>query len=225
MFGLIATFKKLFRNLFGLVNDAADQVGDAGREARQILREYENKISEAENSLVDVEATYEILLDKKTKAEAEVNKWVTSAKAAVAKGDDVLARDCLNAKSGAAQQLVLIQTQLDIIEPQVTTLNARIDELKQEAQKMSYNVDSIQVRSDIAKATSKAATVISGIGSGSLTSEMQSLNDRVDKDEARSKVLMKKADASGNKSLEARVDQLTAVTSIEDELAALKAGN
>lgn len=217
-------FGKLWRFITGKTNDAIDKVAnDAGTEARQIQREYASQIATAESSLIDVKATYEVLQGKKTTAEAEVKKWADAAQVAVNRDDDALARECLEAKKRAATQLGLIQDQIDAMEPQLTALEERIDELQAESNAMANEVDVIQATSDVNKASQKAAATLTGIGSKNLKGDFQSVRDRVAKDSARTKAVTERADKNSGKALEKKVAALTTASSVDDELAALKA--
>ena len=44
------------RTLKGLLNDAAESVQDPSRDSRQIVRELDESISKAENSLIEIQA-------------------------------------------------------------------------------------------------------------------------------------------------------------------------
>src|ERR1700735_3444902 len=44
------------RTLKGLLNDAADSVQDPSRDSRQIVRELDESIAKAENSLIEIQA-------------------------------------------------------------------------------------------------------------------------------------------------------------------------
>lgn len=214
-------WKKLTRLVSGNANDALDASFDPGTEARQIVRERAESIATAESALTDVLATYEVLLSKCFHAKKEVDKWQTCAITAVDRDDQQLARDCLEAKRKAQQQVELYEAQIHQIEPQVRALEKQVDDLRAEHQRQVSEVDVIQARSDVSRASQKASETISGIGNSNLSGDFDRIRDTVLKQEAKAKVMADRADQTSGKSLENRVKNLSDTKSVDEELAEL----
>jgi len=219
----MSIFEKIARAVKGTVNDALDKTADAGRDARQIVRDLEDQIGHVQQAMLDVRAENEVLKQKNTKQQAEVDKWANAAAKAVKAGDDNLARECLTKKSEANTLLQTYTDQLAKFQPTVDQLNKHLADLVAKKE-LANRTDLIAARSEMADAQTKAATVISGIGGSSAIADFDKLEDQVAKKEARANAATEMADEQTGKSLDDRVAAL-GNTSIDDELAALKAAH
>ena len=217
----MSLFEKIARTFKGVVNDAVDNTADAGRDARQIVRDLEDQIGKVEQAMLDVRAENEVLKQKRDKQQAEVNKWLTAATKAAAT-DDNLALECLTKKAAATALLQTYTDQLAKFEPTVNQLNQHLLDLRAKKNDLADRTDLIAARSEMADAQTKAATAMSGIGGGSLVTDFNTLEEQVAKKEARAAAAVGMSDEITGKSLEDRVAAL-GNTSIQDELAALKA--
>lgn len=212
---------KLSRTIKGLANDALDSVADAGRDARQIVRELEAQIQQAESALLDVRAEYELMLSGKEKTAQEVARWDSLARQAITGGDDGLARECLARKQQFAATLQRESEQLAQYEPSVRELESRIAELKQQHEAMQQKIELLEARSHMAAAQEKAATAISGIGGDSLIADFDKLEAQVEKQEARASAASSLAQQQKGDDLEQRIKALQH-SDVDDELAKLK---
>jgi phage shock protein A len=218
----MSIFEKLSHTFRGVVNDALDKSADAGRDARQIVRDLEEQIGKVEQAMLDVRAENEVLKQKRDKQQTEVDKWVTASTKAVNAGDDGLARECLTKKAAAVTLLQSYKDQLAKFEPTVQQLNQHLLDLRAKKNELADRTDLIAARSEMADAQTKAATAMSGIGGGSLISDFDKLEEQVAKKEARATAATNMSDEISGKSLDDRVAAL-GNTSINDELAAMKA--
>lgn len=213
---------KLSRTIKGLANDALDAVADPGRDARQIVRELEEQIRQAESALLDVKAEFELMLSGKEKTAQEVARWDALARQAISGGDDSLARECLARKQQFSTTLQRETEQLAQYEPSVRELESRIDELKHKHEEMQQKIELLEARSHMATAQEKAATAISGIGGDSLIADFDKLETQVEKQEARASAASSMAQVQKGEDLEQRVKALQH-SDVDDELAKLKA--
>jgi phage shock protein A len=90
--GFHVAFRLCFAHDQGLLNDAADSVQDPSRDARQIVRELDDSIGRAENSLIEIEAQVATQRSKRDAADDKVKKYEDGAKRALQAGDEALAR-------------------------------------------------------------------------------------------------------------------------------------
>lgn len=218
----MSIFEKISNTLKGVVNDAIDKSADAGRDARQIVRDLEDQIGKVEQAMLDVRAESEVLKQKRDAQQAEVDKWAGASAKAVKAGDDDLARECLIKKASATALLQTYTDQLAKFEPTVKQLNQHLLDLRAKKNDLADRTDLIAARSEMADAQTKAATAMSGIGGSSLVSDFDKLEGQVAKKEARASAAIGMSDEITGKSLDTRVAAL-GNTSIDDELAALKA--
>src|ERR1700687_109555 len=96
---LMSLLDSISRTVKGLLNDAADTVQDPSRDARQIVRELDDSIAKAENSLIEIEAQVATQQSKLDAAAEKVRKYEDGAKRALQAGNETLAREALAAQA------------------------------------------------------------------------------------------------------------------------------
>ena len=211
----------LLHRATGAANDFAEAHQNVGADARQSVRDLEANLTKAEGALVDVRAEGELLKGKREKAQAEVDRWLHAAQNAAGKDDD-LARQCLEKKAAAKVQLDAVDAAIAKFQPTVDALTKHIDEMRAQKDQLANQADLIGVRSEVADVEMHAAEIIGGIGGHgvNLTAAEDALAKKEAKAHAASSII---AEHNGG-DLEAKVAALNASSSIDDELAALKAG-
>lgn len=216
---------KLATQLRGALHDAADSMEDAGRSARQIIRDMDTQIEKAENGLVDVEAEYRMIVAKRDKAKDEVDQYAGYAKKALERQNENLAKEALQDKRKAQGVLDGLQAQVDSFKPTVDGLKAQIQDLRNKRDELNRRTGLIEARSAVADAEDRAATVLGGIGSTtSAISAFDRLEEKVGKKEAKAAAktdLAREKSGASNKDKYAELGKPTD-SSIDDELAELK---
>lgn len=215
-------FDRLSRTLRGLANDALDAASDPGRDARQIARDLDAQIQDAESALLDVRAEYTLMVSSKEKNEAEVARWLKLAGQAIDGNDEALAKECLQRKQDFSEQVTEQTQQLARYEPAMHELEDKIQGLKNKHKQMVQQIDMLAARSHLASAQEKAATTMGGIGRSSLTADFDKLEQQVSKQEARAQAAADRVTHDQGGDLEARVRALQTNSSLDDELAQLK---
>ena len=217
-------FDKVSTQLKGFLHDTADNMEDAGRTARQLVRDLDNAIGQAEEQIVSVRAEFNLITSKRDAEKAEVDKYVAYAKKAVDKNDDELAKEALAEKSKHATQLAAYQAQLDAFKPNMDHLEEQINKLRAKKEEMERKTDLIEARSATAEATDKAASILGGIGTqASAAEKFDRLEGKVAKQEAEANARAQMAAARNGDALKDKFAALDAPSSVDDELAALKA--
>lgn len=218
-------FEKLSTQLKGFLHDTADSMEDPGRTARQLVRDLDNAIGQAEEQIVSVRAEFNLINSKRDAEKAEVDKYVAYATKAVAKGDDSLAKEALAEKAKHATQLAAYQAQLDAFKPNMDHLEEQINKLRTKKDEMERKTDLIEARSATAEATDKAAAILGGIGTqASATEKFDRLEEKVAKQEASANARAQMAASRNGDALKDKFAALDAPSSaVDDELAALKA--
>ena len=77
----MSLFDSVSRTIKGLLNDAAESVQDPSRDARQIVRELDDSIGRAENSLIEIEAQVATQRSKRDAADDKVRSTRTARSA------------------------------------------------------------------------------------------------------------------------------------------------
>lgn len=218
-------FDKLATQLKGALHDAADSMEDAGRTARQIIRDMDVQIGKAEEGLVEVEAEYRQTVSKRDSALALRDKYAGYAAKAVQKGDDAMAKEALLDKRKAQDSVDSMQKQVDSFKPTVDGLKAQIQDLRDRRDEMDRKTGLIEARSAVAEAESRAAEVLGGMGNArSAADTFDRLEEKVGKQEA---MAAARSDLAREKRGVSPADKYAALdkpdeSSIDDELAQLK---
>ncbi len=210
------------RTLNGLLNDAAESVQDPSRDARQIVRELDDSMAKAENSLIEIEAQVAVQQSKHDAAADKAKKYEDGAKRALQGGDEALAREALVAQSNAEAERDALARELSNLEPSVGHLKSQIAEMRQRRNDLNARSNILQARQEIAQAKDTAASVLGGIGGKNLAADFQKLEDKVQLQNARSDARLDSADEKSGKVLDDKLLALSKGPSIDDRLEALK---
>ncbi|NIE63755.1 PspA/IM30 family protein [Burkholderia sp. Ax-1719] len=218
----MSLFDSISRTVKGLLNDAADSVQDPSRDARQIVRELDDSIGKAENSLVEIQAQVAMQQSKRDVAADKAKKYEDGAKRALQSGDEALAREALGAQSTAEAERDALAAELAKLEPSVDQLKQQIDDMRSRRNDLNARSNILQAKQQIAQAKDTAATALGGIGGKNLAQDFQKLEDKVNLSNARSDARLNSADTSSGKALEDKLAALNKGPSVDDRLEALK---
>lgn len=218
----MSLFDSVSRTLKGLLNDAAESVQDPSRDARQIVRELDDSIGKAENSLIEIQAQVATQQSKRDVAADKAKKYEDGAKRALQSGDEALAREALAAQANAEAERDALTAELSKLEPSVDHLKQQIDEMRQRRNDLNARSNILQAKQQIAEAKDVAATALGGIGGKNLSQDFQKLEDKVALSNARSDARLNSADESSGKALDDKLAALTKGPSVDDRLEALK---
>jgi phage shock protein A len=218
----MSLFDSITRTVKGLLNDAADSVQDPSRDARQIVRELDDSIAKAENSLIEIQAQVATQQSKRDVAADKAKKYEDGAKRALQAGDEALAREALGAQATAEAERDALAKELMTLEPSVEQLKTQIDDMRQRRNDLNARSNILQAKQQIAQAKDTAATALGGIGGENLAEDFQKLEDKVSLSNARSDARLNSADVKSGKALDDKLADLNRGPSVEDRLAALK---
>lgn len=218
-------FEKFSTQAKGVLHDLADKMEDPGRTAKQLVRDIDQAIGQAEEQMVDVRAQFNLLQSKRDAAQAKVEQHAVYAKKAVDKGDDELAREALAEKKKHASAVVTYEQQIAAFKPSLDNLEAEISKLHRRKDEMAQKTNLLEARAATAAATNKAASIIGGIGSQASASErFDKLEEKVAHQEAEARARSGMAASRNGDALKEKFAALdNSSTEIDDELAALKA--
>jgi phage shock protein A len=218
----MSLFDSISRTVKGLLNDAADSVQDPSRDARQIVRELDESIGKAENSLIEIQAQVATQQSKRDVAADKAKKYEEGAKRALQGGDEALAREALSAQANAEQERDALTAELSTLEPSVDHLKQQIDEMRQRRNDLNSRSNVLQAKQQIAQAKDVAATALGGIGGRNLSEDFQKMEDKVNLANARSDARLNSADTKSGKALDDKLAALNRGPSVDDRLEALK---
>lgn len=217
----MSLFDSISRTIKGLLNDAADSVQDPSRDARQIVRELDDSIGRAENSLIEIEAQVATQRSKRDTADERAKKYEDGAKRALQSGDEALAREALAAQANAEAERDALARELDTLEPSVDKLKGQIADMRARRNDLNARSNILQAKQEIAQAKDVAATALGGIGGKNLSEDFQKLEDR-SRCRTRSDARLNSADTNSGRALDDKLAALNKGPSVEDRLEALK---
>jgi phage shock protein A len=218
----MSLFDSISRTLKGLLNDAADSVQDPSRDSRQIVRELDESIGKAENSLIEIQAQVATQQSKRDVAADKAKKYEDGAKRALQGGDEALAREALGAQATAEAERDALTKELATLEPSVAQLKSQIEDMRARRNDLNARSNILQAKQQIAEAKDVAATALGGIGGKNLSEDFQKLEDKVALSNARSDARLNSADVKSGKALDDKLADLNRGPSVEDRLEALK---
>ncbi len=214
--------ENLITQVKGALNDALDKASEPGRTARQVVRDLEEQIDKANTGMVNVMAEYEVLKQKKAQLEEEAADWHEKAKKALAAGREDLAKKALEQEQEAQSQAQVYQKQIEALEPTINELKAKIQELKNKKQELESKADLLGTRYEVAKAQEKASEITTGIGDSHAKEKLDSVEDKVLKEEARAKAMKNIEESQTGEDIEKEFEALDKKSSVDDKLEALK---
>jgi phage shock protein A len=215
-------FDSISRTLKGLLNDAADSVQDASRDARQIVRELDESIGRAENSMIEIQAQLSNQQSKRDMADEKARKYADGAMRALKGGDEGLAREALAAQSTAEAERDALSAELAKLEPSLDQLKSQIADMRKRRNDLQSRTSVLSAKQEISKAKDVAATALGGIGGKNLSADFDRLEEKVNLSNARSDARLGSIDQASGKTLDDRLSSIDKGPSVEDRLAALK---
>ncbi|MGF6921259.1 PspA/IM30 family protein [Paraburkholderia sp. 40] len=218
----MSLFDSISRTLKGLLNDAADSVQDPSRDSRQIVRELDDSIGKAENSLIEIQAQVATQQSKRDVAADKAKKYEDGARRALQSGDEALAREALSAQATAEAERDALTKELTSLEPSVAQLKSQIEDMRTRRNDLNARSNILQAKQQIAQAKDTAATALGGIGGTNLSEDFQKLEDKVALSNARSDARLNSADEKSGKALDDKLADLNRGPSVDDRLEALK---
>jgi phage shock protein A len=202
------------------LNSLLNKAEDPGKMLDQFILDMEKDISEVEASVAKQIANEKMLNKQYEEAAAMVAKREEQAVKALEAGDESLARRVLEDKNKQQSQADSLKQLLDEAVKLSEELKEKLREMKDELKEMRMKKDSLKARSESAKARAKVNRTLSGIGTGA-KSGFERMEEKVLGDEAAAEASEELR--SENKTLDDELAALDQSSSVDSELAALKA--
>ena len=187
MSGLWNRFKRF---VTGNAHAALDNVENVETTSKQIVREIDEKVKNAENSLNKAEARMMLVQDDCNRARGEVEKWNNDAIRASNKGNKDLALQCVQRAKEAQRKVDVFQAELVTLEESVAKLRDQIDEAYRDRNVVATDVTIMQTQMHVANAAAQAADAVASVNTNDQLNEIGSMKRRVQEKtaEARAKI-------------------------------------
>lgn len=191
MFGLL---KNIWVQLTGALHDAVDNNSDVGRTARQGVRELQQQIGKAEDSIAAVDAELRLMRKDHQTALKDATKWDQVARTAANEGRREEALGAINNQVLAEERAQAYEKNANDLAPSLTVLNQQLAELRMQKQQRDTAATLLEARSKVAKAKTKAARTIGNVGQNPGV-DFEALDRKVDRQEATAAALSDMASA------------------------------
>lgn len=202
------------------LNSLLNKAEDPSKMLDQFIVDMEKDITDVEAAVAKQIANEKVLKNKYEDALAHVQKRDEQAIMALESGDEELARRVLEDKNKQQLNADSLKHSYEEAQKLAAELKDKLKEMKSEYDEMKMKKDSLKARSESAKAREKVNRTLSGIGTGA-----KSGFDRMEE-----KVIMHEAQAESseelrnmNKTLDDELAVLDKTSTVDKELAALKA--
>src|SRR6266516_7189436 len=201
------------------LNSLVDRAEDHEKIIQQLLIDMNNQLLQVKTQVAASIADEKRLHQRYQENQEKANEWERKAEMAVDRSDDELAKEALARRNSFKESAEGFQEQWQEQTAQVQQLKDALHQLESKIQEAEAKKDLLIARSRRAKAETNIRETMAGIGKTSATSEFERMEERVSEQEARAKA----AAELDSDTLEQRFAALESESSLDKDLAALKA--
>ncbi len=218
---------KAFANMLrGKKDELAKKMADPVRDGNIAIEDSEKHIAEFTEKIAKLVAETKRLTRQRNNAQAEVDKFTRIAQKAAEAGNEADVRAAIEAKSGAAQRLKSVDSEVKRNEQLVTNLRDQLSKARAKVAQAKTNVTSLSARMEGAKVRQELAKASSEFNSGG--SPLAALNDlekAVDTKESEAEAWEELVGSETGATMEDLEDKYDAgsSTGVDDEVAKLMA--
>jgi phage shock protein A len=219
------------------INAMLDSAEDPGKMLDQLIRDYSNNISEAEQSIAQTIGNLRMMEDDQKQDIQAAAEWGKKALAASQRGDqlraagdtaeadkfDNLAKVALGKQMESENQVKTAQATIDSQQEVTDKLKTGLDQMKSKLTEMKSKRDSLIARAKTAQAQNQVQQAVKSIDILDPTSEVSRFEEKVKREEAK----VRGAAELASSSLDAQFESLGNLgddMELDARLAALKAG-
>lgn len=208
------------RFVTGTAHEALDSVENVETTSKQIVREIDEKVENAERSLNKAEARMMLVQDDCERARKDVEKWNNDAVRANNKGNRDLALQCVQRAKEAQRQVDVFEAELVTLEESVASLRNQIDEAYRDRNAVATDVTIMQTQMHVANAAAQAAEAVAAVNTNDQLSEIGAMRRRVQEKSAEARAKIATNERRSGKDLDKQLRDLD-TDSNEDYLANL----
>lgn len=179
--GLFGRIGQIFS---GKAHDAVDAVEDPSSLGRQIIRQLDEKINDAQVAFNKVQGQLFLIQDDLDKAKEAVEKWSAATLKADQQGKQDLVLECIERLQEAEANVASYQTQYDTVKASADALEDQLDQLNKERNKSANQVRVMQTTVEVAEAQSVVADAMVSADTTGLTNDLGRLQRKVDEQSA-----------------------------------------
>jgi phage shock protein A len=219
------------------INAMLDSAEDPGKMLDQLIRDYSNNISEAEQSIAQTIGNLRMMEDDQKQDMQAAQEWGKKALAASQRGDqlraagntaeadkfDNLAKVALGKQMTAENEIKTAQASIDTQRDVTDKLKNGLEQMKSKLTEMKTKRDSLIARAKTAQAQNQVQEAVKSVDILDPTSEVSRFEEKVRREEAK----VRGASELASSSLDAQFESLGNLgdeMELDSRLAALKAG-
>ena len=200
------------------VNDLLDKAQNPEAELNYFIEQMRGSIQEAEKAVSEAVAQQKLLQINAEQARKQAAEWESRSEKAVKAGRDDLASEALRQKNKYDQEAATYNSQYEEQKGLADKLRGQLEVLRTKFRDTELNKNNMIARYRMAKSAQKITGVrdpVTGLNQGDYS--------RMERKIMGEEALAEMADTNTGSATQAEIDQLGPDSSLEDELAALKA--
>ena len=208
------------------VNELLNTMEDPEKVLEQAVVDMQKDLVKVRQAYAEVAASTKRMEEQAKMAEAEGAKWYERAQLALTKGEDELAREALSRRQQQLEMSDSLKEQIAGQQQSITSLYESMKQLEAKMAEAKAKKDQIIARARTAKAATKVNDMLAGVGQSSSTAAFDRMADKVEQLEAEADVAKQLAGSTtsgAGSSIDQQFAALESASSVDDELAAMKA--
>ena len=219
------------------INAMLDSAEDPGKMLDQLIRDYSNNISEAEQSIAQTIGNLRMMEEDQAQDKKAMEEWGRKALAASQRADqlrtggdateadkfDNLAKVAIGKQMAAENDVKTSQASIDTQSEVTDKLKSGLEQMKSKLTEMKTKRDSLIARAKTAQAQNQVQQAVKSVDIMDPTSEISRFEEKVRREEAQ----VRGAAELASSSLDAQFDSLAGLgdeMELDQRLAALKGG-
>lgn len=199
------------------INDLLDKAQNPEAELNYLIQQMSDSIKEAEQAVKAAIGQQKLLQINAEQARKQAHEWEVRSEKAVSAGRDDLAAEALRQKNKYNLEAETYDSQFNEQKVLADKLRGQLDTLRQKFRETDLNKTNLIARYRMAK-TAQKVTGVRDPGTGLNEGNYSRMERKIMAEEARAEL-----DDNAGSAAEAEIEKLSGDTSLEDELAALKA--
>lgn len=203
------------------LNDMVSKAEDPEKVLEQAVADMGESLVQLRQSVARAIAAQKKTEQQYNKNKIEAGNWQKRAELAISKNDETLAREALVRKKTFADTADVLEQQLTQQNQQVKVLKTNLMALESKIQEAKTKKDMLKARANAAKANVELQSTMNNIDSSSAMGAFEKMEDKIMELEARSESV----NVLGSSDLEQQFAQLEASSTVDEELAMLKAAS
>jgi len=180
----VAIFSRLADLLKANINDLIDRAEDPEKMVKQIIIDMEEQLQSAVQGLGSVMASERQMLKQLEEAKAQSKMWEDRAKAALKAANDDLAKQAVDNKIKADENVKQLDKMHTDVSTQLNILKGQVDILKKKLNEARTRQSILMARDTVADARKEVSSAIGNLDSSGAFAKMDKMEKKIAEKEA-----------------------------------------